>query len=186
MELQRPQSEEELDRLIQSSHSLASSGKYVEALALCSWLMDDAGTAIAGLRQRAAVKQQMKDVEGAISDLQSVIASFPYEPSDFYFLGILLLKRGSTGDAICAFGEAIKADAEAGSGYYTPGALLFRAEAYLKSSDYAQAIADASNLRAGFKTFIPGSGMRSKEQILDEANLALEKIRKVKFRQSTK
>ena len=186
MESRRPDSEEELDRVLQSSHSLAAHGKYAEALAICAWLMDDPQTEVAGLRQRAAVKQQMQDPDGAIQDLQGVIALFPHEPGDFYSLGILLLQNGATADAIHAFGGAIKADADAGSSYYTPGALLFRAEAFLKKCDYQEAIADVSNLHPGFKTYIPGSGVRSKEQILDEATSALAKKSTFSFRPTAK
>ena len=186
MESRRPDSEGELDKVIQSSHALAAAGKYAEALAICAWLMEDPGTEVAGLRQRAEVKQQMQDVDGAIQDLQGVLALFPHEPGDFYFLGILLLQNGATTDAIHAFGSAIKADADAGSRYYTPGALLFRAEAYLKKCDYQEAIADVSNLRPGFKTHIPGSGMRSKEQILDEATRALAQKSKFIFKPAVK
>lgn len=180
MELKRPESEDELDAMIRSSHSLAAAGRYDDALAVCAWLMEDAATHVAGLRQRAEVKQAMQDLDGAIADLQSVVALFPHEPGDFYFLGILLLKNGSTAEAIRAFGAAIQADAKAGSSYYTQGARLFRAEAYLKNCDYDEAIADATSLPAGCKTHIPGSGMRSREQILGDAAAALE--RKSKFR----
>jgi tetratricopeptide (TPR) repeat protein len=186
MESHRPDSEADLDRILQSSHSLATSGKYAEALAICAWLMEDPETEVAGLRQRAEVKQQMQDTPGAIEDLQGVVARFPHEPGDFYILGILLLRNGATADAIRAFGGAIKADADAGSSYYTPGALLFRAEAYLKMRDYQEAIADLSNLRPGFATYIPGSGMRSKEQILDEATSALAQKSRFSFRPAAK
>jgi tetratricopeptide (TPR) repeat protein len=186
METARPESEDELDRAIGSSQALASAGKYEEALAVCSWLIEDADTKVAGLRQRAAVKQQMRDHDGAIADLRSAIALFPHEPGDFYLLGILLLQNGATVDAIHAFGAAIRADADAGSSYYTAGALLFRAEAYLKKCDYAQAIADVSGLRPGFKTYIPGTGMRSKEQIFDEATAALAQKSKFQFKPAAK
>lgn len=147
--------------------------------------MEETETEVAGLRQRAAVKQQMQDFEGAIQDLQSAVALFPYEPGDFYFLGILLLRMGSTEAAIRALSETISADARAGSSYYTEGALLFRAEAHLKNCDYREAIADVSNLRPGFKTFISGSGMRGKEQIFEEATRALAKKSKFKFKRTT-
>ena len=186
MQLSRPKSEDELDGVLHSSKSLASAGKFEEALAICVWLMEDPDTEVAGLRQRAAVKQQMQDENGAIQDLQSVVSLFPHDPGDFYFLGILLLKNGSTADAIRAFSAAIKVDAEAESVYYTAGALLFRAEANLKICNYDEAIADVSNLRPGFKTHIPGSGMRSKENIFNEATEALTRKTKFRFKRTTK
>lgn len=186
MQINRPKSEDDLDRVLRSSTSLASAGKFAEALAICAWLIEDADTEVAGLRQSAAVKQQMHDVNGAIQDLQKVVTLFPHEPADFYFLGILLLKNGSTTDSIHAFSAAIKADAEAESVYYTEPALLFRAEANLKVCNYEEAIADVSSLRPGFKTHISGSGMRSKEQIFNEATEALARKSKFKFKSSLK
>ncbi len=182
MNAKHPASEEELDQIIQTSNSLAAKDRFDEALAICTWLTENKDTEVAGIRQRAAIRQKMRDDDGAIQDLQRVVTLFPHDPGDFYFLGILLLKNGSTADAIRAFSETIRCDAEAGSQYYTDGALLFRAEAYLKSCDYDEAVVDTLNLRSGFKTNIPGSGMRSKEQIFQEATAALAAKSKFKFK----
>jgi tetratricopeptide (TPR) repeat protein len=185
MQLIRPKSEDDLDVILRSSKALASAGKFDEALAVCNWLIDDPETEVAGLRQRAALKQLSSDFDGSIQDLHRVVALFPHEPADFYTLGIQLLRIGATSDAIVALTNAIRADNEAASDYYTEGALFFRAVAHLKMCDYKEAISDISIVRSGFKTYVPNDGMRTREQVLDEAEEALSKKKKFQFRPSS-
>ncbi|MDM5181543.1 hypothetical protein F2P44_31745 [Massilia sp. CCM 8695] len=182
MSLIRPQSEDDLELILHSSNKLAAAGELEDALAVCNWLIEDQRTAVAGLRQRAAVKLQFSDVDGAIRDLQKVVSISPYEPADFYFLGLQLLKVGSTVDAISAFTSAIGADVQAGSVYYTEGAFFFRAVCRLKMCDYDEAIADLSSVGPGFKTHVANEGVRSREQILAEVEGALAQRSKFVFK----
>lgn len=178
----RPSSEEDLDGLLRTAYAHACKGNYDEALAICNRLIEHESTELAGYRERAVVKEHMADVSGAALDLQYVVSRFPHEPADFYSLGVLLLQSGATSEAIDAFGQALKNGVAANNHYYTNASLLFRAEAFLKQADFDEAVADAAKLPDGYKTYIPGSGMRSKEEISSEAVAALDRKAKHKFR----
>jgi tetratricopeptide (TPR) repeat protein len=182
MNCARPSSEEDLDGLLRIAYGHACKGNYEEALAICNWLIADESTELAGYRQRAAVKEHMADVASATLDLQYVVSRSAHEPADFYALGILLLQGGATSEAIDAFGRAVEIGAAENDTYYTNASLLFRAEAFLKRADFDEAFADAARLPDGYRTHIPGSGMRSKEEIASEATAAIGKKARNKFR----
>lgn len=182
MNFERPTSEGDLDAILRVAYNHACKRNYDDALAICNWLIEDKDTAVAGYRQRAAVKEHMADVAGATLDLQDVVSRFAHEPADFHALGILLLQSGATLDAIDAFGKAIQLGEAAGNHFYTNSSLLFRAEAYLKRTDFRAALADSARLPGGYKTHIPGSGMRSKEEISSEAETAIARKSKTRFR----
>jgi hypothetical protein len=85
----RPKSEAELDRILGKAYGYATKHEYPQALKICDWLIQDHPTEIAGYRKRAAVREHMGDIDGAICDLQHVISSNSTEPADFYGLGLL-------------------------------------------------------------------------------------------------
>lgn len=171
----RPKSEAELERLLKKAYDYACKSEYPKALELCDWLIQDKSTEMAGYRKRAAVREHMGDIDGAIADLQQIVSDNSKEPADFYGLGLLQLQRGLTAQAVASFTTAIEIGDKAGFEYYRQGSLLFRAEAYLKLCDFENAINDCSVLPAGYKTYMGSAGgMRSKEDILAEANAALK------------
>lgn len=182
MNFERPSSEEDLDAILRDAYNHACKRDYDDALAICNWLIEDKATEVAGYRQRAAVKEHMADVAGATLDLQNVVSRFAHEPGDFHALGILLLQSGATLEAIDAFGKAIHLGEAVGNRFYTNSSLLFRAEAYLKRTDFGEALADSAKLPGGYKTHIPGSGMRSKEEISSEAETAIDRQSRNRFR----
>lgn len=182
MNCARPSSEEDLEGFLRTAYGHACKGNYDEALAICNWLIEDESTEVAGYRERAAVKEHMADVAGATRDLQNVVSRFTHEPADFYALGILLLQSGATSEAIDAFGQAVEIGVTENNTYYTNASLLFRAEAFLKRADFDEAVADAARLPDGYRTHIPGSGMRSKEDISAEAAAAIGRKAKNKCR----
>ncbi len=173
----KPSSESELEAVLKSAYGLACKSQYDQALAICDWIIEDSSTEVAGYRQHAAIKEHMSDIEGAILDLQAVISRFNREPADFHALGLLLLQSGATVDAIDVFSRAINLGEEADHHYYTNSSLLFRADAHLKRADFVEALKDIGHLPSGYQAYLPGSGMRSKEQIFAEANAALAKNR---------
>ncbi len=178
MNLKRPSSESELEALQKTAYNFACKAQYDEALKICDWLIEEKSTEVAGYRERAAVKEHMGDIHGAIADLQLVVVRAEDEPADFHALGLLLLQNGFTVDAINSFGKAISIGEKTGNHYYTNSSLLFRAEAYLKRADFKDALADVMHLPIGYQTYIPSSGMRSKEQITKEASAALARKHK--------
>ena len=181
MEFNRPTSESELDVILKTVVRRVLDRKYPEALAICDWLIEDPATAVAGYRERSTVNELMGDAGGAIADLNKVIESGTVESADFHALGILLLKNGDTAAAIENFTRAIDHGAQHQLNYYTNSSLLFRAEAFLKLTDYENALKDASRLPESYEAHVAGQGMRSKEAILSEATLALEKRSKSRF-----
>ncbi len=182
MNCERPTSNDELEAIVRQAYRLACKEQYADALEICNWLIEEESTAIAGYRQRAAVKEHMRDVNGAIQDLTVVTSRFAHEPADFHALGILLLQNGNTLDAIAAFGTAINLGKSSGNNYYSNSSLLFRSEAFLKRDDLEDAINEVTGLPNGYGTYISGTGMRTRENILDDATAALKRKSKNKFR----
>lgn len=173
--LRRPRSEAELNRFLKKAYDYACKSDYPKALEICDWLIREVSTEMAGHRKRAAVREHMGDLDGAICDLQHVVAAESKEPADFYTLGVLQLQRGFTAEAVVSFSKAIEVGDEAGFDYYRKGSLLFRADAYLKLCEFEKAIADCSALPHGYQTYVGGaSGMRTREEILSEAIAAVQ------------
>lgn len=169
----RPTSDDELRAIQKATYNLACKGEYEEALDICNWLIASKSTEAAGFRQRAAVKEHMSDIGGAIDDLRVAIAQSDEEPADFHALGLLLLESGSTIDAIVAFEKAICIGEKLDDGYYMNSSLLFKAEAHLRRANYAEALADVVRLPNGYRAHVSGVGMRTKEQIEAEAKAAM-------------
>jgi tetratricopeptide (TPR) repeat protein len=174
----RPKSEFELNLILKKAYDYAQRSDYETALSICNWLIQDTSTKIAGYRKRAAIHEHMGDVKKAISDLKHVISKYKEEPADYYGLGLLQLKHGCLEDAIDSFSGAIESGNKANNDYYKYGSYLFRAETYLKIKEYNKAISDCNKLPAGYKTYISGVGMRSKEEIIDESIHLISKKRK--------
>lgn len=181
MEFSRPTSESKLNAILKTVVRRVLDRKYPEALAICDWLIEDPATAVAGYRERATVKELMGDAEAAIADLSKVIESGTVEPADFHALGILLLKNGNTAAAVESFTRSINHGTQQDFNYYTNSSLLFRAEALLKLTDYENALKDASRLPENYEAHVAGQGMRSKEAIISEATLEIEKRSKSRF-----
>lgn len=181
MAFDRPKSEDELASILTTAYNYACSRNYEKAVELCDWLIQDPATEIAGRRQRSAVRTHMGDIDAAIIDLKYVLETVRLEPADFHALGILLLQNGSTIEAIERFGDAVKIGEAAKNHYYTNSSLLFGAEAKLKICDFDGAIKDVSGLPDGYRVYFSGTGMRSKEDIADEARAAIERKAQSKF-----
>jgi tetratricopeptide (TPR) repeat protein len=130
------------------------------------WLIEEQTTTTAGYRQRAAVREYLGDIDGAISDLELIIAQESKEPADFHAVGIRYCKVGQTSKAEAAFSDVLEQGRKARNAYYRNSSYLFRAELRWMRMDRAGAHNDAVQLPDGYSTYIPGAGMRSKEQIL--------------------
>ena len=180
--LRSPATEDELAAIYRVAYGHALAGRSEEAINLCNALISHDATKLAGYRQRAAVKEYAADVDGAIQDLQALAAGASEEPSDYYALGLLLLQTGATMAAIQAFSNVISLCKAAGEDYYLNGSHLFRAEAYLRICDYKLALADVERLPVGYRTHVPGTGLRSKESIFAEATAALSQKSTFLFR----
>lgn len=173
--LDRPATEDELAHILCIAADCTHREQYARALEICDWLMSEPITEIAGRRERAAVRAHMDDLGGAVADLELVVSADPVEPADLHTLGILLLQAGSTRQAIERFAEAVRIGDAAGSTYYRNSSLLFASEAKLRLGDFADAFADASQLPEQYRVHVDGTGMRSREDIMQEAQLALQR-----------
>lgn len=173
MNYERPQSEQELETILRTAYGLVLENRSDEALAVCSWLIEEPKTAIPGHRQRAAVFEYMGNVPDAIRDLEYVISCDSREPADFHALGILYFKLGEMAQAEAAFTSSLKLGKAACSMYYKNSCHLFRAEVRLKLGNYTEALEDAQALPDLYSTHMPGIGMCSKEQVLADAEREL-------------
>lgn len=182
MNFERPQSEEELEIILRTAYGLALKNQGPDALALCDWLIDAEETAISGHRQRAAVLEYMGNWQGAISDLELVIAGGSREPADLHAIGILYFKSGEMKQAEKAFTSALELGEAARNSHYNNSCHIFRAEVRLKRTHYKEALADARELPNRYSTHIPGTGMRSKEQISAEAERELTRRENSRFK----
>ncbi len=165
----RPSTEEELQQILRKIDSSTQKGHYHDALAGCEFLIEDSSTKAAGLRERATVFEQMGEMQKSISDLRELIAMDMGEPADLHQLGILVLSFGSAREAVDLFSKTVEVGTKENFHYYTNSSYLHRAEAFLRLGDYAAAEADCAKLPDGYKTYMAGVGMRTKEQIQMES-----------------
>ena len=182
MNLERPQSEAELEAILRSAYGLALKNQGNQALALCDWLIEAQETLIPGRRQRAAVLEYLGKLSEAIIDLEFVVSRGSREPADLHALGILYFKSGEMVLADTAFTSSLKLGAAARNAHYKNSSQLFRAQARLTRMDYKEALADAQQLPDQYATYVPGLGMRSKEQISVDAERELSRKEKTRFK----
>jgi hypothetical protein len=114
--------------------------------------------------------------------MEQVVQVRSSEPADFHALGILQLQNGATLAAFDSFRRAMDADERANSSYYTSSSLLLAAEAKIRLGEYADALSYAARLPDDYKTYIPGTGMRSKEEIIDQASRELAHVASGRFK----
>lgn len=169
----RPTSERELETLLKKAYGYAEKRQYEEALRICNWLIEEKSTLASGLRERAAVKEHMGAFEDAIKDLRDLISMNTDEPSDYHQLGVLLLVSGNIHEAIDYFSKAIELGERANFNYYTNSSLLHRAEAELRNGNWEKVNLDCQRLPAGYRVYLRGKGIRTREQIETEAKKGL-------------
>ncbi len=164
-----PATEQELQALQRRAYDFAKKGDYESANALCNWLIENPPTHVAGLRQRAAVREHQGEVEQAIEDLEAVIAASPDEPADMHALGLLYLQleRDHEADQVLAKGIEICLNEKAT--YYLNSCRLLRAEALLRLGKKAVALTELAELPTGYAVYVYGRGQRTKEDLTREA-----------------
>lgn len=182
MNFERPTSDQELEAILRAAYGLALKNQSDKALALCDWLIEAQETSMSGHRQRAAVLEYIGNIQDAICDLEFVTSAGSREPADFHALGILYFNLGEMARAELAFTGALELGRAACNTYYKSSSHLFRAEARLKCADYKEALADVRELPDQYSTYMPGVGMRSKEQIAVDAQRELGRQEKSRFK----
>ena len=165
----RPTTELELEKLQRQAYSLATRGDYESALALCNWLAEEASTRVAGLRQRSAVREHQGEVEKAIQDLETVVSAGVAEPSDLHALGMLYLQAQRDIEAEQALAKGIEICLRENAPYYLNSCRLLRAEAALRIGSPDIALTELGKLPPGYSAHVYGRGLRTKEDIFEEA-----------------
>ena len=155
-----------MDAAIRTVQKHTERNEFEEALALCDSLIANSQTQAAGYRERAEVRLAMALPEEAVKDLYELISLDSAEPADHYNLGISLLKTKKPKEAVAAFSEAIELGEKEQFDYYTNSSLMHRAEAYLQLSKWREAEADCLRVPQGYSSFLPGLGVKTREQML--------------------
>jgi hypothetical protein len=91
------------------------------------------------------------------------------EPVDYYNLGIAELYNSDATKAVAAFTKGIELGESHNSSYYTQSCKFHRAAAYLILDMPKNALEDCSEIKDGYKCFLPFEGMQTKEELFSEA-----------------
>ena len=167
--LRRPNSEKQIQSLQKRAYALACKGHYEDALAICDWLIEEPLTAKAGYRKRAAILEHKGDFEAAIEDLRHLIHSGSDEPADFYALGQLQIQERAFEEAIDVVSKGIEICEAERFDYYLNPLIVMRAFACLQKGDVRRTLDDARRLPDGYQTHFYGSGLKTKESLISEA-----------------
>ena len=165
----RPATELEIEKLQRQAYDLAKKGDYKSALALCDWLVEDASTRVAGLRERSAVREHQGEMERAIEDLEAVISAGVDEPADMHALGMLYLQGERDYEADQVLARGIEICARENAHYYLNSCRLLRAEALLRVGRKDIALAELRALPPEYSAYVYGSGLRTREAMMEEA-----------------
>jgi hypothetical protein len=103
-----------------------------------------------------------------------VVSRGSQEPADLHALGILYFKSGEMALADTTFTSSPELGAAARNAHKN-SSRLFRAQARLTRMAYKEALADAQQLPDQYAAYMPGLGMRSKEQISSDAGRELSR-----------
>jgi tetratricopeptide (TPR) repeat protein len=161
-------SDREIEAIQRKALSAAEAKRFDEALELCEGLIAVPASRIAGLRQRAGVRELQGRLTDAISDLKAVLLETDDEPADHHALGLIQLEIGQTRDAVQSFTRCLELGGTSGFNYYSNSCLFFRAIAHMKINELESALSDCSQLPPGYSTHVIGEGMMSREEILDQ------------------
>ncbi|MDJ0863507.1 MAG: hypothetical protein QNJ82_14865 [Gammaproteobacteria bacterium] len=164
-----PESQGDLDDLVQKIHAYSDRKEFSRALALCQHMIVHDSTRLAGYRERAEVWQDMSEHDLSLYDLKQLAASGSVEPVDYYNLGISLLRNTEAKEAVDAFTRGIELGAEHQSFYYTQSCRFHRAFALLRLGMPKEALEDCNEVEDGYKCFLPSEGLKTKEDLISQA-----------------
>jgi len=164
-----PMTEAELASLIRRAYSLAEDGDFSSGLAICSFLVEDPATKLAGLRGRASIHEIAGNFDAAIADLEAIVASSVYEPADLYALGLLYLQLDGPAAAEKVLARGIQVCLDENFDYYLNSCRLLRGESLLRLRKAPAALSELELLPAGYSVWVYGRGNRVKEAMMAEA-----------------
>jgi tetratricopeptide (TPR) repeat protein len=167
---QRPKNEDELNVVLRRAYDFAKREDYASGLALCDWLIDDADTRIAGLRKRAAIREHQDHIDEAIADLEAVIKTGINEPADAHALGLMYLLQQKYDQATVLLRSGVARCEEAKFDYYLNPCRILLGYSLIRQRDFKEARSILHLLPAGYSTHIYGTGMKSKEDLLEQVS----------------
>lgn len=168
MILVQPKTEIELERYLRAVAKLRDAREFEGALEACVQLMNDPVTLAAGLRARADIYAEMRQLESEVADREALVRLDTQEPNDYFEFGIALWRVGRLVDAIEAFARAIELGAQAGFHYYTNASRMHLAALLVKLGRYEEARRECCLIPDGYSSYLPGDGVTTKEQLLDK------------------
>lgn len=145
-----------LDVEIERVRRLSSTGRDVEAIALCSDLVSEFPGRSEPYFYRALAKHSLGDRSGALADLTDAIALKPEEPASFFFRGRWQIEAGRYAEGISDLRRAIVADEALGSTYYADSARFSVAVAYFLSKEFRQSELACEGVPANAGTYLAG------------------------------
>lgn len=105
-------------------------------------------------------------LEDAVVDLSRSVSLCDYEPHPYFTRGQILLKLGRLKEAIDDFSRVLELCDLYSSDYYRPTAHFFRADAYVRTGKFSEALADCDRVPDG--TCIWTDRLRTKIEIVAE------------------
>ena len=153
-----------------AAYELAKNGNHEGAIEACDRLIDRYPDRLEPIRARASVSMYTGDYQAAATDLRALAERGTPEPSDYYDLGRACFQLQEYETAIDALSRAVCSGERAQFAYYEKAALLLRAEARLRVSDYSGAVEDCMKVGADYAGYVPGIGARRAADILAVAD----------------
>lgn len=144
--------ESEIERV----RRLSSTGRDIEAIALCGDLISEFPGRFEPYFHRALSKHSQGDCNGALADLTEAIVLNPREPASLFFRGRWRVEAGAYAEGISDLREAILADEALGSAYYVDSARLSVAVAYFLAKEFRQSELACEGVSANAATYLAG------------------------------
>lgn len=163
----------ELDQYLNKIKILTDYKQYDEALSLCEDLIAEHPKGWFGYREKAHVLDMKREGAESLACRRKVAELGSDEPGDYYHLAITCQSLGEYQECVSWADYGIMLCEQHNHYYYHPSCVFFKANALLALQRYEDALAQALTLDDGFKTWVNGKGIITKEDIIKSAEYAL-------------
>jgi Tfp pilus assembly protein PilF len=141
-------------RLNDAYESITKGGDVKHALRVCDEVLEADPTLTYCHRTKARIQAYVGNLDEAITEMDIVIAHSDPKPGNHISRGRWRLKNQDWSGAIDDMTTTLELEKAATSTYYTESAYFFRAVAYMKLGSCDKAIADCSNVRDDYMTYL--------------------------------
>lgn len=159
---------------IQRIRQIFDEGDHEKAFSLCEELLGKYPDSKEFLRQIADMYASEGDVKKSVFYREMLVELGSNEPADFFDLARHAFKLGDFLGSESWGVRCVKACEDFGSDYYLQSAIFLVAYSLLMQRKYSQAKIFNQKLEAGFKFYVPGQEMVSKEQLQEKINKGLD------------